>query len=68
MCFAAGTDPAQFTGPERVAAVARVRELFGSRSGAGMTSFIDEQRLTPRAADGRYTRIRALVDRIVAWK
>ena len=68
VCFAAGTDPAQFTGPERVAAVTRVRELFGSRSGPGMTSLIDEQRLTPRAADHRYTRIRALVDRIVAWK
>ncbi|MEI8240978.1 MAG: hypothetical protein WCI22_16305 [Actinomycetota bacterium] len=68
VCLAAGTEPAQFTGPERVAAVTRVRELFGSRSGPGMTGLIDEQRLTPRAADERYTRIRALVDRIVAWK
>ena len=68
VCFAAGSDPAQFTGSERVGAVTRVRELFGSRSGDGMTSLIDEQRLTPRAADERYTRIRALVDRIVAWK
>lgn len=68
VCLAAGTDPAQFSGPERMAAVARVRELFGSLSGPGMTSLIDEQRLTPRAADERYTRIRAMVDRIVAWK
>jgi hypothetical protein len=48
--------------------MARVRELFSSRSGPGMTSLIDEQRLTPRAAAERYTRIRALIDRIVAWK
>ena len=68
MCLAAGTDPAQFVGPERVAAVPRVRELFASRTGPGMTSLIDEQRLTPRVADERYTRIRALFDRIVAWK
>jgi hypothetical protein len=68
VCFAAGTDPSQFTGPERVGAASRVRELSRSRSGAGMTSLIDEQRLTPRAADDRYTRIRALVDRTVSWK
>jgi hypothetical protein len=68
VCLAAGTDPADFAGPERVAAMARVRELFSSRSGPGMTSLIDEQRLTPRAAAERYTRIRALIDRIVAWK
>lgn len=68
VCFAAGTDPAQFNGPERISAVTRVRALFDSRSGPGMTSLIDEQRLTPRAADERYTRIRALIDRVVAWK
>jgi hypothetical protein len=68
VCLAAGTDPAQFVGPERVTAVTQVRELFGSRAGQGMTSLIDEQRLTPRAADERYTRIKALVDRIVAWR
>lgn len=68
VCLAAGTDPAQFTGPERMAAVTRVRELFGSRSGPGMTSLLHEQRLTPRTADERYTRIRALIGRIVAWK
>jgi len=67
VCLAAGTDRGKFTGRELVAAVTRVRDLFATRSGLGITSLVDEQRLTPRAAAERYTRIRALIGRVIDW-
>jgi hypothetical protein len=67
VCFAAGIEPAHFTGVARVAAVAQVRRLFKTRDGAGMTSIAAEQRLVTRAADERFTRINALIERVLGW-
>ncbi|HZT64808.1 MAG TPA: hypothetical protein VFA11_03380 [Acidimicrobiales bacterium] len=63
--LAAGVSPADFTEGAPAEAAAIVRDLFRRRDGRGMTTLIGEQRLAPGAADARFTRIRALIDRIL---
>lgn len=46
-------------------AAAIIRKLFENREGAGMTALCAAQRLTDEAADMRFARVRALVDRVV---
>lgn len=65
VAFAAGIDPAEFVEgiPEQSAAM--VRALFGKRDGVGMTALIAEQRLSAQSADERFTRLRALIARVL---
>jgi hypothetical protein len=63
--FAAGLGPADFAGTMRAEAVTQVRTLFARSHGPGMTALIDEQHLTREAADQRFTRIRALIARVI---
>jgi hypothetical protein len=65
ICFAAGVDPAAFIGVDAQAAASHIRDLFAERNGPGMRAITGEQRLSPAAADERFTRITALVARIL---
>jgi hypothetical protein len=42
-----------------------IRKLFDGRNSPGMQTLAGQQRLSPDAADQRYTRIRALVERLL---
>lgn len=46
-------------------AAAIVRALFDKRNGARMVALVAEQRLSGAAADERFTRMRALIDRVL---
>ncbi len=65
VAFAANVDPAEFAAGSPADAAAVVRRLFADRHGPGMTSMVDEQRLTTQAADERFTRLRALIGRVL---
>lgn len=65
VCRAAGTQPQDFDEGEPAEAAAIVRRLFAHRDGAGMTALISEQDLPPGAADQRFTRVRALIARVL---
>jgi hypothetical protein len=65
ICFAAQADSAAFSRGATGQGAAIVRELFERRDGLGMRALIDQQRLSKDAADQRYTRIRALIARIL---
>jgi hypothetical protein len=62
---AAGTDPSAFAEGEAAEAARIVRELFDRRDGVGMSRLMSEQRLSEPAADERFTRIRALAQRVL---
>ena len=62
---AAGTDAAAFVEGEAAEAARIVRSLFDRRDGAGLSALVDEQRLSGARADERFTRIRALVQRVL---
>ena len=63
--FAAGITPDDFEGeiPER--SVNRIRGIFSLRDGVGMTSLGEEQCLSAGAADERFTRLSALLIRVL---
>jgi hypothetical protein len=63
--LAAGITPDDFEGeiPER--SVNRIRSIFSLRDGLGMTALVEEQRLSAEAADERFTRLSALVIRVL---
>lgn len=63
---AAGTDMAAFGEGEPAEASRVVRGLFDRRDGVGMSALVNEQRLSEAAADERFTRLRALVQRVLA--
>ena len=63
--LAADLRPSDFVGSNATAASAAIRSLFADRRGHGMASLISEQRLSGAAADERYTRIRALIGRLI---
>jgi hypothetical protein len=65
VAYAAGTDPAAFAETEAAEAARTVRALFDSRDGAGMSALVREQRLSETAADERFTRTQALVQRVL---
>lgn len=65
VAFAAGLTPSNFREGIPAEGAAVVRSLFASRDGHGMTALVSEQRLSPPAADERFTRIRALVARVL---
>jgi hypothetical protein len=65
IALAAGLGPSDFTSGVRVESAEIIRGLFGSRRGAPMTALAAEQRLSNEAADERYTRIQALIARVL---
>ena len=65
VAVAAGIAPGEF-GSETPQESARiVRSLFATRDGEGMSTLITEQNLSDAAADERFTRLRALIARVV---
>ncbi|MEA2703039.1 MAG: hypothetical protein QOD63_984, partial [Actinomycetota bacterium] len=68
VAFAAGVDPTAFADAIPAEGAALVRTLFNRRDGVGMTTLRSEQRLSDQAADARFTRVRALVARVVGEK
>ncbi|HUB37258.1 MAG TPA: hypothetical protein VMA72_00240 [Streptosporangiaceae bacterium] len=65
ICFAAGVKAEVFSRGATARAAAITRELFHRQGGPGMRALIDQQRLSKDAADQRYTRIRALIARLL---
>jgi hypothetical protein len=65
IALAAGLSPGDFTSGVRAQSAQVIRALFGSRHGVSMTALAAEQRLSAEAADERYTRIRALIARVL---
>jgi hypothetical protein len=57
--------PQDFSGGGRDEAAAAIQALFRRRDGAGMTALAEELRLSRQAADERFTRIRALIQRVI---
>ena len=65
IAFAAGLGPEDFTRGVRAQAAEVIRSLFGSRRGAPVAALAAEQHLSAEAADARFTRIRALITRVL---
>lgn len=65
VAFAAGVGPSAFVEGDPASCAAVVRMLFGARDGAGMTALLAVQRVSHVAADERFTRLRALVARVL---
>ena len=65
IAFAAGVGPEAFANGEQAEAAALIRKLLAHRNTTAMKTLIDEQRLSPMAADQRHTRLTALVGRVV---
>jgi len=65
VAFAAGVNPHEFADGDRAEAAAHVRVLFERRDGAGMRALEAEQQLAGAAADERFTRVRALIARVL---
>lgn len=65
VAFAASVKPDAFGSGESAEAAGIVRSLFDRRDGAAMTALVEEQRLSPEAADQRFTRVRALIGRVL---
>jgi len=65
IALAAGVMPQDFSRSGRDEAAGVIRALFERRNGAGMTSLEQEVRLSNQSADQRFTRIRAIVERVI---
>lgn len=65
VAFVADVGPHEFTDGDRVEAAGHIRAVFDRRDGPGMRALEAEQRLTRTAADERFTRLRALIARIL---
>lgn len=63
---AAGTDAAAFVDGEAAEAARIVQALFDDRDGPGMSALVGEQHLSESAGDQRFTRIRALIQRVLS--
>jgi hypothetical protein len=64
VAFAAEVTPEEFADGEPGRAAAIVSGLFDRRDGPGMAGLVDAQRLGASEADRRFTRIRALIERV----
>ena len=63
--LAAGVAPDVFADGIRAESAGLIRALFLSRRGPGMTAIAAGQGMTSQAADARYTRMRALIARVL---
>jgi hypothetical protein len=62
---AAGVEATEFAKGIPAESAAVIRRMFGARNGGGMKALVGEQRLSDRAADARFTRVRALIARVL---
>lgn len=65
IAFAAGVEPHAFSDARAAEAAEIVRRLCHARDGAGMQALVDEQSLSGPAVDVRFTRLRALIVRVL---
>jgi hypothetical protein len=65
VAFAAGVDAEEFARGVPAKSAAIIRSMFDARNGGGMTALVAEQRLSDQAADARFTRVRALIARVL---
>jgi hypothetical protein len=65
ICFAAALNASAFSHGSAAEAAAITRELFASQRGPGMRALNEQQPLSNDAAGQRYTRIRALIARLL---
>lgn len=65
VALAAGVEPAEFSKGIPAKSAAIVRALFDTREGRGMTALVAEQRLSKPVGDERFTRLRALIARVL---
>jgi hypothetical protein len=65
IAFAASVMPHDFSRSGRDEAAAVIRTLFECRAGPGMTALAEDLGLSRQAADQRFTRMRALVERVI---
>ena len=65
IAFAAGVGPETFTSGVRAESANLIRSLFNSRRNAPITALTSGQPLSAEAADVRFTRIRALIARVL---
>jgi hypothetical protein len=65
VAFAAGVELDEVEDPAAGEAATIVRALFADRRGPGMQALASEQRLSDRAGDERFTRVRALIARVL---
>ncbi len=65
IALAAGVIPQDFSRSGRDEAAAAIRALFARRDGGGMTALEQELGLSSQAADQQFTRIRAILERVV---
>jgi hypothetical protein len=65
VAYAAGLRPDHFAEGIPAETAAIVRRMFERREGTGMAALVEEQRLSADAADARYTRLRALIARVL---
>jgi hypothetical protein len=65
IAFAAGVGPENFASGVRAESAELIRSLFRNRRNAPITAVSLGQRLSAEAADGRLTRIRALISRVL---
>jgi len=57
--------PQDFSHSGRDEAAVIIRALFERRDGAGMTALAQELGLSGHAADQRFTRMRAVIERVI---
>jgi hypothetical protein len=65
IAFAAHVEPTEFAGSMASEGAAQIRTLFSRRRGSGMDAIIAQQHLADGAADAHFTRIRALIERVL---
>lgn len=65
ICFAAGVDATALRRGAAADGAAIIRKLFESRQSLGIQTLAEQRRLSREAADQQYTRIRALVARLL---
>jgi hypothetical protein len=65
VAYAAGTDAQAFVEGEAAEAARIVRSLFDRRDGPGISALVNEHHLSETAGDEGFTRIRALVQRVL---
>lgn len=65
VAFAAGVSRRHFRDGEEAEAAHHIRELYGRRDGHGMHALASAQRLSAAGADRRFTRLQALIARVL---
>jgi hypothetical protein len=65
VAYAAGSGPGEFDAGEPLEAASIVRSLFRNRRGDGIRALTDQLQLSTAGADARFTRLRALIDRVL---